>query len=136
MSFRERPFFEPGKISVTAASYMLSSAWRPRTGWKPCRTPSRSPRKIGACVLNHSCVDNSNTFTHIRGMKEQSTTAEVNIHLRASPKDRKRIDRAAKLAGVNRSQFMLASALKEAKNILLDQSAIHADAKAFQKIMD
>jgi uncharacterized protein (DUF1778 family) len=69
-------------------------------------------------------------------MKEQSTTAEVNIHLRARPQDRKLIDRAAELAGVNRSQFMLASALKEAKNILLDQSAIHADAKAFQKIMD
>jgi uncharacterized protein (DUF1778 family) len=69
-------------------------------------------------------------------MKEQSTTAGVNIHLRARARDRKLIDRAAELAGLNRSQFMLASSLKEAKNILLDQSAIFADAKTFQKIMD
>jgi uncharacterized protein (DUF1778 family) len=31
---------------------------------------------------------------------------------------------------------MLASALKEAKNILLDQTTIHADSETFQKIMD
>ena len=69
-------------------------------------------------------------------MKEQSTTAEVNIHLRARPQDRKLIDQAAVLAGLNRSQFMLASALKEAKNILLDQSTLYADARTFQKVMD
>lgn len=46
------------------------------------------------------------------------------------------IDQAAELLGANRSQFMLASALKEAKNVLLDQSTIYADAKAFQKVMD
>lgn len=69
-------------------------------------------------------------------MKEQSEIAEVNIHLRARPQDRKLIDQAAELAGLNRSQFMLASALKEAKNILLDQSTLFADAKTFQKIMD
>jgi len=63
-------------------------------------------------------------------------TAEVNIHLRARAQDRNLIDRAAELAGSNRSQFMLASALKEAKNVLIDQSTIFADAKAFQKIMD
>jgi uncharacterized protein (DUF1778 family) len=31
---------------------------------------------------------------------------------------------------------MLSSALKEAKNVLLDQTTIHADAIAFGKIMD
>ncbi len=66
----------------------------------------------------------------------ERATAEVNIHLRARAEDRKLIDQAAELAGANRSQFMLASALKEAKNILLDQSTIHADAKAFRKVMD
>ena len=69
-------------------------------------------------------------------MNEQSTIAEVNIHLRARARDRAIIDRAAELVGANRSQFMIASALKEAKNVLLDQTTIHADAKAFQKIMD
>ncbi len=65
-----------------------------------------------------------------------TTTAEVNIHLRARAQDRNLIDRAADLVGANRSQFMLASALKEAKNVLIDQSTIFADAKTFQKVME
>ena len=69
-------------------------------------------------------------------MSERSSIAEVNIHLRARTQDRMLIDQAAELVGSNRSQFMMASALKEAKNILLDQSTIYADAKTFQKIMD
>lgn len=69
-------------------------------------------------------------------MDQQSTTAEVNIHLRARLRDRMVIDQAAELVGTNRSQFMMASALKEAKNVLLDQSTIYADAKTFQKVMD
>lgn len=64
------------------------------------------------------------------------STAEINIHLRARPQDRNLIDQAAELVGANRSQFMLASALKEAKNVLLDQSTLYADAKTFQKVMD
>ncbi|GLI93930.1 DUF1778 domain-containing protein [Methylocystis echinoides] len=62
--------------------------------------------------------------------------AEVNIHLRARAQDKALIDQAAELVGSNRSQFMMASALKEAKNILLDQSTIYADAQTFQKVMD
>jgi uncharacterized protein (DUF1778 family) len=69
-------------------------------------------------------------------MREHSNIAEVNIHLRARTQDRNLIDQAAELVGANRSQFMMASALKEAKNILLDQSTIDADAKTFQKVMD
>ena len=69
-------------------------------------------------------------------MTQQAATAEVNIHLRARVRDRMVIDQAAELVGANRSQFMMASALKEAKNVLLDQSTIYADAKAFQTVMD
>jgi uncharacterized protein (DUF1778 family) len=69
-------------------------------------------------------------------MKEQPAIAEVNIHLRARAQDKDLIDQAAEIVGANRSQFMLASALKEARNILLDQSTIYADAKAFKKVMD
>jgi uncharacterized protein (DUF1778 family) len=65
-----------------------------------------------------------------------STTAEVNIHLRARAQDKALIDQAAELSGANRSQFMLAAALKEAKNILLDQSTLFASRAKFQKIMD
>jgi uncharacterized protein (DUF1778 family) len=69
-------------------------------------------------------------------MREQSAAAECNIHLRARAQDRALIDRAAELVGANRSQFMMASALKEAKNVLLDQSTLFADAETFQKVMD
>lgn len=69
-------------------------------------------------------------------MRENSTAAEVNIHLRARAKDKALIDQAAELTGANRSQFMMASALKEAKNILLDHSTLYADAQTFQKVMD
>ena len=69
-------------------------------------------------------------------MTDNFAPAEVNIHLRARSWDRNIIDQAAELVGANRSQFMMTSALKEAKNILLDQSTIYADAKAFERIMD
>ena len=69
-------------------------------------------------------------------MAELSTNAEINIHLRARSEDRQLIDQAAVLTGTNRSQFMLASALKEAKNVLLDQSTLYADIETFRKIMD
>jgi uncharacterized protein (DUF1778 family) len=82
------------------------------------------------------CVDNVNTKRYLFSMAKASQSADVNIHLRARPRDRKLIDRAAELSGANRSQFMLAAALKEAKNVLVDQTTIYADAKSFQKILD
>ena len=69
-------------------------------------------------------------------MKTEQLSSEVNIHLRARAYDRELIDRAAELLGSNRSQFMLSSALKEAKNVILDQSAFHVDNQTFNKILD
>lgn len=69
-------------------------------------------------------------------MPNDHLTAEVNIHLRARAQDRALIDQAAELTGANRSQFMLASALKEAKTVLLDQTALYLDGGAFQKTLD
>jgi uncharacterized protein (DUF1778 family) len=69
-------------------------------------------------------------------MKTGQPIAEVNIHLRAREQDRVLIDRAAGLVGANRSQFMLASAIKEAKNVLLDQTTFYVDSKTFQKVLD
>jgi uncharacterized protein (DUF1778 family) len=68
-------------------------------------------------------------------MDTRTSTAEVNIHLRARVDDRDLIDQAAGLLGANRSQFMLASALKEAKNVLLDQTTVKVDAATFQKVL-
>ncbi len=69
-------------------------------------------------------------------MKTQQPTAEVNIHLRARAQDRMLIDQAAELLGANRSQFMMASALKEAKNVLLDQTTFYVDSRNFQRVLD
>lgn len=62
--------------------------------------------------------------------------AEVNIHLRARAADRDLITQAAELVGSNRSQFMLASALKEAKAVLLDQTHLRVNAATFAKVLD
>ncbi len=69
-------------------------------------------------------------------MKTQHATAEVNIHLRAKAHDRMLIDQAAELLGSNRSQFMMASALKEAKNVILGQTSLHVDNQAFLEILE
>jgi uncharacterized protein (DUF1778 family) len=62
--------------------------------------------------------------------------AGVNIHLRARAEDKDFIDQVAGMVGLNLSQFMMMSALKEAKNILLDQTTIYMDAESFQKVID
>ena len=68
--------------------------------------------------------------------QETHTNAEVNIHLRARAHDKLLIDQAADLLGSNRSQFMMACALKEAKKIILEQTSLHLDNIAFQQILD
>lgn len=68
-------------------------------------------------------------------MTARSETSEVNIHLRARSSDQDLIDRAASITGTNRSQFMLSSALREATNVLLDQTTIRLDAEAFQQVL-
>jgi len=69
-------------------------------------------------------------------IRQGANNAEINIHLRARSQERDLIDQAAELVGTNRSQFMMASAIKEAKNLLLDQTTIYADSQTFQKVMD
>jgi uncharacterized protein (DUF1778 family) len=69
-------------------------------------------------------------------MKTEHIPAEINIHLRAKAHDRLLIDQAAELLGSNRSQFMMASALKEAKNVIIEQTSIYVDNQTFQKVLD
>lgn len=68
-------------------------------------------------------------------MRNVAATSDVSMHLRAREQDRDLIDQAAALTGQNRSHFMLASSLKEAKKVLLDQTTIVADNRAFQQIL-
>jgi uncharacterized protein (DUF1778 family) len=56
-----------------------------------------------------------------------SQAAETNIHIRARAQERDLIDRAARIRGMNRSQFILAVATKEAADVVLDQSVFYLD---------
>lgn len=69
-------------------------------------------------------------------MSSSLKAPEVNIHIRARSDDRDLIDHAASVSGTNRSQFMLSSALKEATNVILDQTMIRMDAEDFQKVLE
>jgi len=80
-------------------------------------------------------ADGRALFIQAEPMKTEHIPAEVNIHLRAKAHDRMLIDQAAELLGSNRSQFMMASALKEAKNVILDQTSLYVDNETFQKIL-
>jgi uncharacterized protein (DUF1778 family) len=68
-------------------------------------------------------------------MRNSDTTADVTIHLRATAADRDFIDRVAEMIGTNRSQFMLSSALKEARSVLLDCTSIDLDNARFQEVL-
>ena len=69
-------------------------------------------------------------------MSSKTSSAETHIHLRARAEDKELIDRVAGMMGVNRSQFLLSAGVKEAKSYLLDQTTLHADAAAFNAVLD
>jgi uncharacterized protein (DUF1778 family) len=54
---------------------------------------------------------------------------DVNINLRAPAQVKEMIDRAARLLGKSRSEFMLDSARKSAEDVLLDQRFFMLDEK-------
>lgn len=55
------------------------------------------------------------------------------IHLRALPEQRDLIDRAARLLGKNRSDFMLLAACDRAQSALIDQVFFGLDADKFAR---
>lgn len=62
--------------------------------------------------------------------------ANITIQLRATQFDRDLIDQAAQALGINRTQFMLNAAIREAKEALLDQTTIYVNSKAFTALLD
>lgn len=55
------------------------------------------------------------------------------INLRARPEQRDLIDRAAKLLGRSRSDFMLEAACEKAQSVVLDQVFFKLDAEKFRQ---
>ena len=60
----------------------------------------------------------------------------VTINVRASEALRELIDRAAKLVGQNRSEFMLDSARRRAEDVLLDQKLFLLDEERYTAFLD
>jgi uncharacterized protein (DUF1778 family) len=59
----------------------------------------------------------------------------VTLNIRAEPRQRDLIDRAAHALGKNRSDFMLETACKEAEAVLLDRRYFELDEDAFQSFL-
>jgi uncharacterized protein (DUF1778 family) len=62
-------------------------------------------------------------------------TREANIHIRARPADRDLIDRAAEHLGKSRSEFVIETMRREAREILLDQTVFKVDAKTYRAFL-
>ena len=60
------------------------------------------------------------------------STASTVINLRTPPAQRELIDRAARLQGKSRTEFMLEAAREKAEQVLLDQTLFTVDAKQFK----
>lgn len=67
---------------------------------------------------------------------EQSIYADTTIQLRASVSDKNLIDQAARSMGINRTQFMLNAAVRNAKDVLMEQTSIFVDGESFAAILD
>lgn len=63
------------------------------------------------------------------------TTRGVTLNIRADPKRRDLIDRAAEAVGKSRSEFMLETACKEAESVLLDRRYFALDEAQFQAFL-
>lgn len=59
----------------------------------------------------------------------------VPINMKANPEVRNLIDRAAKIAHRNRTEFVLDAALKMAEEVILDQQLITVDEQAYDKFV-
>ena len=59
---------------------------------------------------------------------------DTTINLRARPEQRNLIDRATKLLGKSRSDFMLEAACEKAQSVLLDQVFFSLDAEKFRQL--
>ncbi len=59
----------------------------------------------------------------------------VPINMRADPKVRSLIDRAAEIAHRNRTEFVLEAAIQRAEEVILDQQLITVDADRFERFV-
>lgn len=58
------------------------------------------------------------------------------VSLRIRPDDRALIDRAARVAGTSRTEFMLAASRRAAQEAILDQTVFQCDEATFQRFVE
>ena len=68
-------------------------------------------------------------------VSEQEKSKRETLNLRIKPELRGKIDRAAKLSGKNRTEFVLAAARDAADNALLDRTAFEVNSKAYAEFV-
>ena len=66
----------------------------------------------------------------------QSATRAVTLNIRAEPRRRDLIDRAAEAVGKTRSDFMLEAACREAEAVLLDRRYFTLDDAQFNAFLE
>jgi len=68
------------------------------------------------------------------GLKQQPAKRET-LNLRVKAEDRSLIDRAARLAGKNRTEFLLEAARRAAQDTLLDQTLFKVSRDVYAKFV-
>ena len=67
--------------------------------------------------------------------EQRVTVKREALNLRIKPEIRELIDRAAELAGKNRTEFVLDAARRAAEDALLDRTIFTIDAKAYRQFL-
>ena len=70
----------------------------------------------------------------MRVSEHKTATCEV-LTIRIKPQLRELIDRAAELAGKNRTNFVLGAACRAAERLLLDRTVLNASPKAYRQFL-
>lgn len=70
------------------------------------------------------------------GIPDPSSPRDQAINIRASRRQRDLIDQAAQTLGKSRSDFMLETACREARQVLLDNTFFQLHADAFTRFQD
>jgi uncharacterized protein (DUF1778 family) len=84
-------------------------------------------------IRNGSIIAAALHFAGERRNAAMPVTATTKISIRVSEERRALIDRGARAAGKDRTEFMLEAAEREATAILLDLRYFQLDSKAFEK---
>ena len=68
-------------------------------------------------------------------VSEEKTSTREALNIRIKPQVRELIDRAAELAGKNRTNFVLDAACRAAESLLLDRTVLSVTPKAYREFL-